>query len=117
MLIGIVKGHMLFKQSAHFLEVLITLQNNVSKKVRKEKEKSRAVDVSSYRQMERTPRKCFKCESEHHMIAKYPNPVCFNEKVNYACDSSKNNSDCEIYASMARMSSNDEWKNHGKTEN
>ena len=27
------------------------------------------------------------------------------------------NSDCEIYASMARMSSNDKWKNHGNTEN
>ena len=30
-LVGIVKGHILFKQSAHFLEVLITMQNNVSK--------------------------------------------------------------------------------------
>ena len=27
------------------------------------------------------------------------------------------NSDCKIYASMAPISSNDEWKNHGKTEN
>ena len=33
------------------------------KKVRKEKEKARAVDVSSYRQMERPPQKCFKCGS------------------------------------------------------
>ena len=29
----------------------------------------------------------------------------------------ENNSDCKIYVSMAGMSSNDEWKNHGKTEN
>ena len=36
--------------------------------------------------------------------------VCFNKKGNYECDNGKNNSDCEIYASMARISSNDEWK-------
>ena len=75
------------------------------------------VDVSSYRQMERPPRKCFRCGSENHMIAKCPKQVCFNEKGNYACDNGENNSDCKIYASMAGMSSNDEWKNHGKTEN
>ena len=86
------------------------------KKVGKEKEKSRAVDVSSYRQMERPPRKCFRCGSEDHMIKKFLKRLCFNEKMNYACENGKNNSDCEIYASMARMSSNDEWKNHGKTE-
>ena len=67
--------------------------------------------------MERTPRKCFRCGSEDYMIAKCPNQVCFNEEGNYACDNSENDSDCRIYASMARMSSNDEWKNHGKTEN
>ena len=67
--------------------------------------------------MERTPRKCFICESEDHMIAKCPNQVFFNEKCNCAYDNGKNNSDCKIYASMARMPSNDEWKNDGKTEN
>ena len=67
--------------------------------------------------MERTPRKCFRCGSEDHMIAKCPKQVFFNEKGNRACDNGENNSDCEIYASMAQMSSNDEWKNHGKTEN
>ena len=80
------------------------------KKVRKEKEKARAVDVSSYRQMECPPRKCFRFRSEDHMIAKCPKQVCFNEKGNYACNN------CEIYAYMAQMSSNGEWKNHGKTE-
>ena len=87
------------------------------KRIRKEKEKSRALDVSSYRQMERMPQKLFRCGYEYHMIAKCPKKVCCNEKGNYACENGKNNSDCEIYASMARMSSNDEWKNHGKTEN
>ena len=54
------------------------------------------------------------------MIKKCPNPpkdnekrqnqVLFNEKVNHACDNSKNNDDQNIYASMARMSSDDERK-------
>ena len=34
--------------------------------------------------------------------------VCFNEKGNRACDNGKNNSDQKIYASMARISGNDE---------
>ena len=38
------------------------------KKIRKEKEKARAVDVSDNRQTKRTPRKCFRCGSEDHMI-------------------------------------------------
>ena len=70
--------------------------------------------------MERPPRKCFRCESEDHMIAKCPKPpkdnekqkkqVRFNEKGNRACDNSKNNDDHNIYAAMARMSSNGERK-------
>ena len=66
--------------------------------------------------MERTPRKCFGCGSEDHMIAKCPKQVCFNEKGDYACNNSENDGDCQIYAYMAQMSRNDEWKNHGKTE-
>ena len=52
-------------------------------------EKVRAVDVSSNRKMERTPWKCFRCGSEHHMIAKCPKQVCFNEKGKYACNNGK----------------------------
>ena len=33
----------------------------------------------------------------------------FNEKGNCACDNDKNNSDQKIYASLARMSGNDEF--------
>ena len=40
------------------------------KRIRKDKEKARAVDVKSNRQMERTARKCFRCGSEYHMICK-----------------------------------------------
>ena len=51
------------------------------------------------------------------MIEKCPKQICFNKKGNRACDKGENNSDCKIYASIARMSSNDKWKIHGKTEN
>ena len=66
--------------------------------------------------MEQMHRKCFRCGSEDHMIAKCPKQACYNKKGNCACDNGKNNSDFKIYASMARMSRNDEWKNHGKTK-
>ena len=90
------------------------------KSIRKEKEKSCAVDVSSNRNLERPPRKCFVCGSEDPMIAKCPKPpkdnekrrnqVRFNEKVNRACDNNKNDDDHKIYAYMAQMSSDDERK-------
>ena len=67
--------------------------------------------------MERTPRKYFRCGSEDHMIAKTPKQVCLNENGNRVYGNGENNSDCKIYASMERMSSKDEWKNHGKIEN
>ena len=61
------------------------------------------------------------------MIAKCPKPprdkekrrkqVCFNEKCNRAYHNGENNNDHKIYTYMAQMSSNDEWKNHGKTKN
>ena len=86
------------------------------KRIRKENETARAVDVSSNRQIERTPRKCFRCGYEDHMIKKCPNQVCFLEKGNRVYDNGENKSDCKIYAFMAQMSSNDKWKNHGKTK-
>ena len=70
------------------------------------------------RQTERTPQKCFRCRYEDHLIEIFPKPpkdnykrrkqVSFNEKDNYACGNRENNSDKKIYASMARMSGNDE---------
>ena len=87
------------------------------KKKIKVKEKARAVDVSSHRHMKLTPRKCFRCGSENHIIEKCPKQLCFNERGNRACDNGENNSDYKIYAYMAQMSSNDECKNCGKTEN
>ena len=69
------------------------------------------VGVSSNRNSERPPRKCYRCGSEDHMIKKCPKPpkdnekrrrqVRFNEKGNRACDNDENNDDHKIYASMA----------------
>ena len=69
--------------------------------------------------MERPPQKCFRCGSEDHMIVKCPKPpkdnekrrkqVCFKEKVDRSCEKGENNDDHNIYTSMARMSSNDEY--------
>ena len=51
------------------------------KRIRKEKEKSRAVDFSSNRNSERPPQKCFRCGSEDHMIAKCTKPPKYNESA------------------------------------
>ena len=74
---------------------------NGFKRIRKEKEKSRAVDVSSNRNSERPPWKWFRCGYEDHMITKFPKPpknneerqkqVRFNENFNHACDNGKDN--------------------------
>ena len=70
------------------------------------------------RRMELTPQNLFRCESENHLIAKFPEPpkdnekprkqVRLNEKSNFASDNCKNNSDQNIYISMAQMYGNDE---------
>ena len=48
--------------------------------------------------MKRKSQKCLRCGSKDHIIEKCPKQVCFNEKVNNACDNGEKNSDCEIYA-------------------
>ena len=120
-------GSSIHNEIAHYVQAKCTFcgSNNHSaekcfKRIRKEKEKARAVDVSSNRNSERLPQKFFRCGSEDHMIAKFPKPpkdnekrrkqIFFNEKGNRACDNSEDNDDHKIYASMARMSSNDERK-------
>ena len=110
-LVDIVRDHTLLSQSAHFVEVIIILQKKCFKRIRKEKEKARAVYASDNRRTEQTPQKCFKCGSEDNLIAKCPNSpkdnekrrkqVRLNEKGNCACHNGKNNSYQNIYASMA----------------
>ena len=41
----------------------------------------------------------------------------FYWKGYYSCENGESNSECKIYACLAQMYSNDEWENHGKTEN
>ena len=42
------------------------------KKIRKEKEKARSAGALSKKKSDRPSRKCFKCGSEDHLIAKCP---------------------------------------------
>ena len=89
------------------------------------KGKARAVGISSNINPEHPSRKCYRCGSEDHMIAKYSKPpkdskkrrksVRFNENFNRACDNGKDNNDHKIYASMARISIDDkrESKEYG----
>ena len=112
-------------ERAHYVQTECTFCGGVNHyaeqfflRIRKEKEKEKAlaVDVSSNIQMERMPRKCFRCVSEDHMITKCPKQVCFNKKCICECDNGENDSDCKIYAYLARISRNDKWENNGKTE-
>ena len=84
---SISSGSSRHSEGAHYVQAKCTFcggnQNSAEecfKRIRKEKKKARAVDVKSNIQMERTPRKCFICGSEDHMIEKFPNPPKDNEK-------------------------------------
>ena len=93
---------------------------------KKEKDKARAVDVSSDRHADCTSRKCFRYGSEDQMITKCPKPpkdnekrqrkLRFNEKMDRACNNRKNNSEQNIYASIARISSNDKRSSENYSE-
>ena len=80
-MLGIVNEHIMFRQSAHFVEVLITLQKKNSKGSDRKRKKSCAAGDSDNRQTERTPQKCFRCGSEDHLIEKCPKPPKDNEKL------------------------------------
>ena len=81
--------------------------------------KARAAGASENRHTEQTPKKCFRCGSQDHLIAKFPKPpkdnnkwrkqVHFNEKGNRAYDNGKDNGNQYIYASTARMFGNDNF--------
>ena len=77
-LVVIVKEHMPFRQSKKIWGTNHSAEK-CFKRIRNEKEKARTVDNLDIRQMERTPRKCFICGSEDHIIAKCPKPPKENE--------------------------------------
>ena len=114
-------------ERAHYVQIKCTFcrLNNHSaekyfKRIRQEKDKACAVDVSSNKNSERLPQKFFRCGSEDHMIKKCPKPpkynekrrkqVRFNEKGNRECNNGEDNDDHKIHASMAQMSSDDKRK-------
>ena len=84
---------------------------NFFKKIRKEKEKVRSAGNLSNKNSDRPARKCFRCGSEDHLIAKFPKPPKDSEKRrksdkskekgNSAKDNSDDDDDLKVYASMA----------------
>ena len=115
---GKVKKQKLFRQIALFVEVLINLQKNVSKGLdRKRKNLVRLVirttdeqnghlgnvlDVDikiTYLQNIQSHQKILKNGKRKYVLIK---------KINRVCDNGINNSDKNIYASMARIYGNDE---------
>ena len=79
-LVDIIRGHTLSRQSSHFVDLITILREKKFKRIRQEKEKARAVGISSNRNLERLPRKYYRCGSEDHMIAKCPKPPKDSEK-------------------------------------
>ena len=85
------------------MNVLITLQKNVFKRIRQEKGKARAAGESEKRRTEHQPWKKIGCGYEDHLISKCLKPpkkiekrkkqVRFNKKCNFACDKGENESD------------------------
>ena len=76
------------------------------KNIRKEKEKTRSADTSSNKSSDRPARKCFRCGSEDHLIAKCSKPPKDSEKrlksdkskekVNCACDNSDDDNELKV---------------------
>ena len=81
-------------------------------RIRKEKDKARSAGTLSNKNSDRPTWKCFRCGSENHMIAKYPNPrppkdsekrrkpEKSKEKGNHACNNRDDENDHKIYAYM-----------------
>ena len=111
------KKQALPRQSAHIVDFLTILCKNILKISEKKKEKARSAGTSSNKNSNRPARKCFRCGSEDHLIAKCPKPPKYSEKRRKSekskekGDSVKDNSDddddLKVYASMARMSNDD----------
>ena len=110
------KEHTLSRQSANFVDLITILRKDVLKGLdRKRRKLARLMfhltDIRNVR---------LGNALDDHMIEKFPKPpkdnekrrnqVHFNEKGNCACDNGKHDYDHKIYASMARMSSDDELK-------
>ena len=120
-MVDTMRGKTLSRQSAHIVDFLTILWKNVSKRSERKKQKSRSAGTSSNKNSDRPARKCFICGSDDHLISKCTKPPKDSEKrrksnkskekVNRACDNRDDDNDVKVYASMARMSSDDEREN------
>ena len=81
-LVNTTKKQTLPRQSAHIVEFLTILWKMVSKRPEKKKEKARSAGTSSNKNSDRPARKCFRCGSEDHLIAKCLKPHKDGEKKN-----------------------------------
>ena len=98
---------------AHIVDFLTTQWENVSKGSEKKKRKLVLLVLRQTKNSDLPTRKCFRCESEYHLIAKCPKPPKYSkkrrksdkykEKGNRACDNSDDDNDHKIYAYMAQM--------------
>ena len=115
------------RQSAHFVDLITILWENVSKRTERKRRKLALLVLHLTNNSDRPARKYFRCGSEDHMIAKCPNPPKDNEKrrksdkskekVNSAKDNSDDDDDLKVYASMAQLSNDDvrESKDYGNS--
>ena len=67
------------RQSAHIVEFLTILWKNALK-YQKKREKAGSAGTSSNKNSDCPTRKCFRCGSEYHLIAKCPKPPKDSEK-------------------------------------
>ena len=87
---------MFLLSSIEFRQSIRPSAETIFKRIRQEKEKSRAAGHLDNKRTELTPQKCLGCRFEDQLIAKCPKPpkgnekrrkqVHFNEKGNRACD-------------------------------
>ena len=91
------------------------------KKIRKEKAKARSAGTSLNKNSDLPARKCLRCGSEDHMIAKFPKPPKDSEKRgksekskekgNRTCNNSDDDDELKVYAYMEQMSNDDKREN------
>ena len=108
----------LSRQSAHIVDFLTILWKNVLKRSENKKRKLVLLVLRQTKNSDRPARKCFRCGSEDHLIAKCPKPPKDSEKRrksekskeegNSAKENISDDDDLKVYASMARMSNYDE---------
>ena len=120
-ILNTMKKQTLPRQSAHIVDFLTILWKLFLKRTEKKKRNLVLLVLRHTKISDRPARKCFRCGSEDHLIAKCPKPPKDSkkrrksdkakEKGNSAKDNSDDDDDLKVYASMARMSNDDVSEN------